>query len=75
MPVPITNLMRNQVAHYHCTTGGCVRLVSKADMFAAKGKRPAVCARYLGRLQAGVLNMRQPADRNLANQIGQFIDK
>ena len=22
MPVPITNLMRNQVAHYHCTTGG-----------------------------------------------------
>jgi hypothetical protein len=37
--------------------------------------RPAVCARYLGRLQAGVFNMRQPTDRNLANQIGQFIDK
>jgi hypothetical protein len=37
--------------------------------------RPAVCASYLGRLQAGVFNMRQPTDRNLANQIGQFIDK
>src|SRR5262245_35517578 len=36
MPLPITNLMRNQVAHYHCTTGTYVRFGSKADMCNAK---------------------------------------
>src|SRR5262249_27444375 len=38
MPVPITNLMRNQIAHYHCTTGGCVRLGSKAEMMQRKSQ-------------------------------------
>jgi len=82
MPVPITNLMRNQVAHYHCTTGGCVRFGVKSRDDAAQKPisvqsraRLAFCASYLGRFQAGALNMRQPTDRNLANQIGQFIDK
>jgi hypothetical protein len=58
MPVPITNLMRNQVAHYHCTTGGCVRLVSKADMCGAKGnvgaiKRTPRCVRQVSRPSSG----------------------
>src|SRR5262249_28285663 len=87
MPVPITNLMRNQVAHYHCTTGGSplwsgmrsakgnVRKKPEADILGAISGRLAFRAGYLRRLQSGALNMSQPADRNLANQIGQFIDK
>jgi hypothetical protein len=54
---------------------GNVRKKPEADILGAISGRLAFRARYLGRLQAGVLNMRQPADRNLANQIGQFIDK